>query len=225
MESIRSFRVPMSTMFLALSVILFCFFETEGARARFGLEPGGNPPAGSYRIDAGRSNFMVHVGVSGLLSGFAHNHNIGIRGITGTVDFLADNPNASSLRMTIDASSLAVTDKISDKDRQQIEATTRDEVLESSKFPQIVFKSTEVSMTKTGEGQYEAKIFGDLTLHGVTRHGLINAKVEVSGNTIRARGEFPLRQTEYNIKLVSVAGGTVKVKDELRFSFDIVAGS
>jgi hypothetical protein len=34
---------------------------------------------------------------------------------------------------------------------------------------------------------------------------------------------FSLKQTDYRIKLVAVAGGTIKVKDELKFSFDIVA--
>jgi polyisoprenoid-binding protein YceI len=183
-----------------------------------------SPPAASYHIDGAQSHFIVHVFVSGLLSGFAHNHNIAIRNFTGTADFLPDNPAGSSLRMTIEANSLTVIDdKVSDKDRQQIEANMRDEVLETSKYPEIVFKSTEVSMTKTAEGQYQAKIFGELTLHGVTRHGLINARVEASGNSLRARGEFPLRQTEYNIKPISIGAGTVKVKDELKFSFDIAA--
>ena len=34
-----------------------------------------------------------------------------------------------------------------------------------------------------------------------------------------------LKQTDYKIKLVSVAGGTLKLKDELKFSFDIAAQS
>ena len=40
---------------------------------------------------------------------------------------------------------------------------------------------------------------------------------------LRASGEFTVRQTDYGIKPVSVAGGALKVKDELKFSFDIVA--
>lgn len=43
------------------------------------------------------------------------------------------------------------------------------------------------------------------------------------GESLRAHGEFPLRQTEYGIKPVSAAGGTIKLKDELKFTFDIVA--
>jgi hypothetical protein len=47
--------------------------------------------------------------------------------------------------------------------------------------------------------------------------------VVVSEGRLRASGEFALRQTDYGIELVSAAGGTIKLKDELKFSFDIVA--
>jgi hypothetical protein len=38
-------------------------------------------------------------------------------------------------------------------------------------------------------------------------------------------GDFTLRQTNYGIKLVSVAGGALKLKDELKFSLDFTAQS
>jgi hypothetical protein len=44
---------------------------------------------------------------------------------------------------------------------------------------------------------------------------------DLSGESLRAQGDFSLKQTDYNIKLVSVVGGTLKVKNELKFSFDI----
>jgi len=40
---------------------------------------------------------------------------------------------------------------------------------------------------------------------------------------LRANGEFPLSQRAYRIKPVSVAGGALKLKDELKCTFDIVA--
>ena len=43
------------------------------------------------------------------------------------------------------------------------------------------------------------------------------------GNDLHARGEFSLWQTDYKITPPTVAAGTIKVKDELKFSFDIVA--
>jgi hypothetical protein len=40
---------------------------------------------------------------------------------------------------------------------------------------------------------------------------------------LRASGEFTMRQSDYGIKPISVAGGALKVKDELKFSFEMVA--
>ena len=40
---------------------------------------------------------------------------------------------------------------------------------------------------------------------------------------LRAFGEFSLRQSDYGIKPVSAVGGGLKVKDEVKFTFDIVA--
>ena len=51
----------------------------------------------------------------------------------------------------------------------------------------------------------------------------IAVRVALFGSMLRASGDFSLDQTDYNIKLVSVAGGALKLKDELKFSFEIVA--
>ena len=43
------------------------------------------------------------------------------------------------------------------------------------------------------------------------------------GTMLRISGEFPIRQSDYGIKPVSFAGGALKLKDELKFSFELVA--
>jgi len=176
-----------------------------------------------YRIDAGQSRFTVRAYAGGFLSAFAHDHNIAIRDFSGGADFTYGTVEPASLRLVIKADSLAITDKVSASDRQKIEGTMRDEVLEVAKFPDIVFKSTGVTASKTGEGQFQAKIAGELTLHGVTRPLTIASQLEFGDKTLRARGAFSIKQSSFDIKPVSVAGGTIKVKDELKFSFDIVA--
>jgi hypothetical protein len=40
---------------------------------------------------------------------------------------------------------------------------------------------------------------------------------------MRVSGEFTLRQSDYGIKPVSFAGGALRLKDELKFSFELVA--
>jgi hypothetical protein len=45
----------------------------------------------------------------------------------------------------------------------------------------------------------------------------------VNGDAMRAFGEFALLQSHYKLKLASVAGGALKIKDEMKFSFNVLA--
>jgi polyisoprenoid-binding protein YceI len=189
-----------------------------------GPAPGSSSPeVRRYRIDAGQSDFMVHAFVGGLLSGFGHNHNIAIKDISGETQFTDGTVVPASLRMKIRADSLAVTDKVSDSDRQTIEKTMREQVLETGKYPEITFNSTTIEVNKNSDTQYQGNIWGDLTLHGVTHNVFIKAQLTLDRKTVRARGEFSLKMTDYSIKPPSVAGGTITVKDTLKFNFNILS--
>jgi len=43
------------------------------------------------------------------------------------------------------------------------------------------------------------------------------------GARLRISGQFTLRQSDYGIKPVSFAAGALRLKDELKFSFEVVA--
>ena len=176
-----------------------------------------------YRIDAGRSRFFVQGMAEGMLSMFGHDPVIAVCGFGGDVRCVPDTLESASLLMLVQADSLAVVNKVSDKDRREMERGMRQDVLEIARYPEIVFVSTKVAANRTAEGQYQTRINGTLSLHGVTRDQQINARVTVNGGGLRAQGEFALRQSDYRIKPVSAVGGTLKLKDELRLSFDIVA--
>ena len=49
------------------------------------------------------------------------------------------------------------------------------------------------------------------------------AQVALGVDSARAYGEFKLQQTEYGIRIASIAGGTLRLQDELKFSFYVVA--
>jgi polyisoprenoid-binding protein YceI len=179
--------------------------------------------AARYVVDPGRSRFVVRAFATGMFSAFGHSPTIAIRDFTGEIQILPDAVKDASLRLRIRANSLEVTDDVSDKDRREIERQMYQDVLQTDRYPEIVFESTNVSADKIAEGHNRARITGDLTLRGITRSCVIDAQVIITGDSLRAHGEFPLRQTDYNIKPVSAAGGTIKLKDELKFTFDIVA--
>lgn len=176
-----------------------------------------------YVIDKSSSRFTVRAFAAGMLSAFGHNPTIAIRDFNGEVVFAPPTLDQGSLRLEIRADSLEVTGDISGKDRREMESTMKQEVLETSAYPKIVYESAGVSAAPVGEGWYRADIRGRLSLHGETQAQPVTAQVMLNGDTLRASGEFSLSQSSYGIKLVSVAGGTLKLKDELKFNFEIVA--
>jgi polyisoprenoid-binding protein YceI len=176
-----------------------------------------------YVVDARASRFTVQAFATGLLSAMGHNPRIGIRTFSGEVDFSADAAQAASFRLTIKASSLGVLDDISDKDRCEIEKMMNEQVLESSKYPDIIYEAPNVTIARIDGSLYSANLTGTLSFHGVTRNQSITARIAQFDEMIRASGEFTLNQSDYGIKPISVAGGALKVKDELKFSFEMVA--
>ena len=98
-------------------------------------------------------------------------------------------------------------------------------MLEVAKHPDIVYECPATIVRRTGEGQFEVTLPGSLTLHGVTSRQLVPARISLLGNMLRAFGEFSLQQPDYDIKPVTVGGGMLRVKDELKGTFDIVARS
>ena len=94
-------------------------------------------------------------------------------------------------------------------------------VLETAKYPEITFRSTDV---KGGlkNGKFEVKIGGDMTLHGVTKHVTIPATVSVEGNSLHAVGEFSLNRSDFKVNATSAFHGLVRIKNGLKFTFDIV---
>ncbi len=178
----------------------------------------------TYRLAPEQSRFTVQAFAEGLFSAFGHDPVIAIRDFSGEAKFVPGTLEGASLNLRVNADSLAVAGGVKETDRDEIERVMREEVLETAKYPEIVFASTNISASRLGEGRYRARIIGDVTLHGVTQKSVwISGEVTLSEEGLRAKGDFSLKQKDFGIKLVSVAGGMIKLKNELKFSYDIVA--
>ena len=175
-----------------------------------------------YRLVPDQSTFTVQAFAEGLLSAFGHDPVIAIREFTGEAQFVPGSFEGAFVKLTINARSLALSGDVKEKDRLEIEQAMREQVLEVEKYPEIVFSSNNISTSRLAEGRYRARIIGDLALHGVTQKNLwISAEVTVQEDSLRARGDFSLKQRDYGIKPFSAVGGTIKLKNELKFAFDI----
>jgi len=179
-------------------------------------------PAMHYRLDAARSKFMVKAHRGGLFWFKGHDHHIAVRDFSGDAEVTPDAINPATLQITIKSASLEETSDVFTPQQKGIIKKELDEiVLESAKYPEITFQSTDVKGVVKG-GALEVKIGGNITLHGVTKHITIPATVTLEGDTMHAVGRFTLNRGDFNVKATSAFHGMVRVKGKLSFTFDII---
>ncbi|MEZ5427679.1 MAG: YceI family protein [Pyrinomonadaceae bacterium] len=180
------------------------------------------PAAVHYRIDPANSKFMVEARRGGLLWFKGHSHHIAVRDFGGEATVSSDLTSPASLEMKIKAASLEETGAdFTARQKEIINKELEEIVLETDKYPEITFKSTDVK-GKLKDGFLEVKIGGQMTLHGVTRRVVIPARVTLEGDTMRARGEFKLNRKKFNVNATNAFHGFVRIKHTLKFTFDIV---
>ena len=166
--------------------------------------------AQEHAIDAEKSVITVRVYKAGLFSAFGHDHEIAAPIGSGTVDTAA-----RKVELHINASSLRVRDPgASEKNRSEIQKTMLSpEVLDVEHYPEILFRSTDAE--PTGINSWRAH--GNLILHGQTRPVIVEVRKKGGHYT----GASRFKQTAFGIRPIKIAGGTVRVKDEVRIEFDI----
>ena len=162
-------------------------------------------------IDVAHSVMKVHVYKAGFFSAFGHEHEIVAPIAAGEVEN-SENP---AVELRVEAAKLQVVDAdLSTEKRAEVQATMQGpQVLDSSRFPEIRFHSTRVE----NKGANHWAVRGELTLHGHTRP----IEIDATQKDGRYRGSAALRQRDFGIAPVSVAGGAVKVKDEVKVEFDV----
>jgi polyisoprenoid-binding protein YceI len=113
-------------------------------------------PSGEYALDANHSTVTaraLHFGLS--------NYSLRFNGISGALNFNAEDPTQSTVQVTVDTTSL---DTPYSGDRDFDAELQNSEWLNAEQFPQATFSSTSVEST----GPNTARVTGDLTIRGVT---------------------------------------------------------
>jgi len=181
-----------------------------GMLAVLGL--GGIPPAYCQprQIDTAKSVITVRVYKTGMLSALGHDHEISAPLARGTVD-----PAGRKVELRVRAAALRVLDaKLSAKDRAGIQSTMLGpQVLDAENHQEIVFHST----TAEAAGAGAWKVSGELSVRGETRP----VSMEVTERDGHYAGTCRFKLTEFGIKPIKAAGGTVRVKDEVQVEFDV----
>ncbi|HXW92225.1 MAG TPA: YceI family protein [Terriglobales bacterium] len=167
--------------------------------------------AGQAAIDVEHSRIRIHVGKGGLFSAAGHEHWVQAPIVEGD---LQEGPPAT-ISFRVDSRQMKVEEdqSLSGEQRSEVESTMQTKVLESGQYPEIRFHST--SITQASPNTWDVR--GDLSLHGQTRP--VHTTVRKQENAYLGRCQ--IKQTDFGIQPVRVAGGMVRVKDELDIEFSV----
>jgi len=192
-----------------IPLLLIALFAANGATAQKG-------PC----VVADRGYFRIQVGTGGLFGAFAHDHRIEAQKVEGCAVLDAKDPTHSSIRLTFPSASVRVMDpNESEKDRATVQHNMETDVLRISEFPRIVFESTSIEVAGTAN---QLKIHGNLTIRGKTQPVVIPVTFKrLADGTYQANGKYNFKQSSFGIKPIQLAGGTIKVKDELESEFEL----
>ncbi|MGH6949532.1 MAG: YceI family protein [Vitreimonas sp.] len=175
-------------------------------------------PSGQYTLDPHHTTVTVsarHFGLS--------NYVLRFNGVTGSLNFNAEDPAQSSVEATVAVTSL---DTPFAGDRDFDAELQNSEWLDAAGFPTATFRSTAVERT----GPNTARVTGDLTIHGVTRPVTLDATYNASHRQhpmgpqvsligFSARGD--VRRSEFGVRtLLPTTGGMDGVSDEVHLQIE-----
>ncbi|MGI4977963.1 MAG: YceI family protein [Janthinobacterium lividum] len=122
--------------------------------------------AGTYAIDPQHTQVGFGVSHMGFTTYYGH-----FADASGTLELTPKNPAGSKLSVSVPTASVSTT---SDKLDGELKG---DQWFDAAKYPTITFTSTQI--VPTGRG--EAKVTGNLTMHGVTKPVTLDAKFVGAG--------------------------------------------
>jgi polyisoprenoid-binding protein YceI len=164
------------------------------------------------------SRLVVKTGKSGLLGFAGHTHVIRARAVSGRLVYRPGR-GGSYLRLEVPTDSLEVLTPPDTAEIRKVTQAMRTEVLHVDKYPKMAFAADSLS-ARSGKMDFRLA----LTLEGTTRQVPVTANVTIGLDTIRAKGTFDAKQTDFGIKpFRGGPAGTVKVADRVMFCFDLVA--
>ena len=179
--------------------------------------PVGPPPAGDYKLDKSHASLILrasHMGFSTYTTRFSR--------FDAELTFDPKNLSAAKVLTTIDAASF----EMDAAPQMCLDIMKGTQMLDTAKFPQIVFKSEKVTST----GPKSMDIAGTLTLHGVTRPIVLKATYNggYAGMPnmdpqarigFSAHGSF--KRSDFGISFgVPAPGTTIGVGDLIDFSIE-----
>lgn len=196
-------------LLLALGLAAFTFADTKAVR--------------SYTLDLAQSQLSLTLVQEGMLSKRYPTHLVVVKNFSCNITLPRDE-KLTTVTLEAEAKSFTNADKImSEFERRGFHDVLQNKVLESERYPAIKFKSVSVSGLKKNGDTRTFTLNGELALHGVTKRVAFPVTVTLTNDQLRATGEASLKQSDYGIQPYEGNLGLIKIADELKINFSIVA--
>jgi polyisoprenoid-binding protein YceI len=126
-------------------------------------------------------------------------------GISGTVQFDAENPEATTGKIVVASSSLHVPNTMM---KGHLHG---EQWMDVNKYPEIIFESKQLKNVKSSEGSTTAELVGTLTIRGVAKDVTVPVKLvylkdklsqrvlNQKGDLLVIRSSFPVKRNDFGI--------------------------
>jgi polyisoprenoid-binding protein YceI len=212
-------RVVASALGLIFIAGLLVFDLTASAqRSRL------QPKTRIYTIDMANSRITAQLTQEGFLAKLRPRNEVLVKSFNGKIQVSAKDESDIAVVLESEVRSMTNVDKdMSDFERKEFHNILHNVVLESEKFPTIKFASISVTDVQPSDDGRNFTLNGDLTIREVTRRVAVPVSVTVGNQELRATGEGRFKQSEFGIKPYVGGLGAIKIADELKINFVIVA--
>ena len=185
-----------------------------------------------FRVDGTESLLTIQVYKGGPLSRAGHNHVIASHTLMG-VAHVPEDPLRASFDVHMKVEELVV-----DEDELRVQAgpdfppgvpedarlgTKRNmlsgALLDADRYPEIGLQSE--AMQRGADGGLEAQV--RVIVRDRAASVIVPLKYEIQGDDLRVEGAIPLKQTDLGLTPYSLFGGALRVADEIKVRFKIVA--
>jgi len=184
-----------------------------------------------YRIDPATSSLHILVYRGGTLVRLGHNHVISSRSISGSI-WRGATLHESGFLITVPVNALIVDDNdaraaegddfplnLTEDAKQGTKANMlRDTLLDGAHYPDISIQSVSL------QGDANApRVLVAMRIKDQTRQIAVPVTLRSADGSLRVKGEFEIRQSNFGIAPLSVALGALLVLDTLKIKFELVA--
>lgn len=184
-----------------------------------------------FQVDSESSLIRVLAWPDGPLKRFGHHHVISHNGISGTVELAAD-PLESNIMLQLQVQEFAVDDpELRALESEEFEGEvpqkdidgTRSNMLSEDLLNGEQFQTIEIKSSSIEGGLPDVNIVATVTVKGVENTVTFPASVELTDDSIVARGEIELLHGAFGLSPFTAMGGALSVRDLLVLKYEITA--